>query len=151
MVETGNSSLNDIMAYYGNKTRPGAHFPCNVDLLSKIRNDSKAGSYKSVIENWILNVPAGHWSNWAVSVFLSEITVCVHCRTIDWTIWKHSRTLLIRKLVICIAKCPDRLGLSGEFVENSTKLTCLEIAGYRIKYSTVLWLLELQIVRGRNV
>ena len=46
---------------------------------------------------------------------------------------------------------PDRLGPSGKFVENSTKLTCLEITGYRIKYSTVLWLLELQSMRGRKV
>jgi hypothetical protein len=45
---------------------------------------------------------------------------------------------------------PARLGLSGKFVENSTKLTCLEITGYRIKYSTVLWLIELQIRRGRK-
>jgi hypothetical protein len=37
---------------------------------------------------------------------------------------------------------PDRLGPSGKFVENSTKLICLEITGYRIKYSTVLRLLE---------
>jgi len=36
---------------------------------------------------------------------------------------------------------PDRLGPSGKFLENSTKWTCLEIDGYRIKYSTVLWLL----------
>ena len=39
----------------------------------------------------------------------------------------------------------------GKFVENSTKLTCLEITCYRIKYSTMLWLLELQIRRGRKV
>ena len=38
-----------------------------------------------------------------------------------------------------------------KFVENSTKLTCLEINGYRIKYSTVLWLVELQIRSGRKV
>jgi hypothetical protein len=31
------------------------------------------------------------------------------------------------------------------------KLTCLDITGYRIKYSTVLWLLELQIRRVRKV
>ena len=43
---------------------------------------------------------------------------------------------------------PDRLGPSGKFVENSTKLTCLEITGYRIKCSPVLWLLELQIRLG---
>jgi len=32
----------------------------------------------------------------------------------------------------------DRLGPSGKFVENSTKLTCLKITGNLIKYSTVL-------------
>jgi hypothetical protein len=47
-----------------------------------------------------------------------------------------------------MANYPDRLGRSGKFVENSAKVTCLEITGYRIKYSTVLWLLELQIRRG---
>jgi hypothetical protein len=46
---------------------------------------------------------------------------------------------------------PDRLGPSGKFVENSTKLTCLEITGYLYKYSTVLRLLELTIRRGRKV
>ena len=49
----------------------------------------------------------------------------------------YSRTPLIRKLVIRIANCPDRLGPSDKFVENSTKLTCFEITGYRIKYSSV--------------
>jgi len=43
------------------------------------------------------------------------------------------------------------LALLVNFVKNSTKLTFLEIAGYLIKYSTVLWLLELQIRPGRNV
>ena len=41
---------------------------------------------------------------------------------------------------------PDGLDRSGKFVENFTKLICIEIAGYHIKYDTVLWLLELQIV-----
>ena len=46
---------------------------------------------------------------------------------------------------------PDRLGPSSKFVENSIKLIFLEITGYPIKYSTVLWLPELQIRRGRKV
>ena len=46
---------------------------------------------------------------------------------------------------------PDRLGPSGKFVENCIQLSCLEITGYQIKYSTELWLLELQIRRGRKV
>jgi hypothetical protein len=70
----------------------------------------------------------------------SELSVCV-----------YSRTPLNRTLFIRIANYPDQLAPSGKFVEISTKLTCLEITGYRIKYSTVLWLLDLQIRRGRNV
>ena len=46
---------------------------------------------------------------------------------------------------------PGRLGPLGKFVENSTKLNCLEITGYWIKYSTVIWLPELQTRRGRKV
>ena len=45
----------------------------------------------------------------------------------------------------------DLIDSSGKFVDNSTKLTCLEIAGSQIKYSTVLWPLELQFRRGRKV
>jgi len=40
-------------------------------------------------------------------------------------------------VVIQITNYPDRFGPLGRFVENSTKLTCLEIIGYRVKYSTV--------------
>ena len=61
------------------------------------------------------------------------------------------KTPLIRTLVIRIANYPYRLGPSGKLVENSTKLTCLEVTGYQIKYSAVLWLVELQIRRGRKV
>jgi hypothetical protein len=44
-----------------------------------------------------------------------------------------------------------RLSGTDKFVENSAKLSCLEIICYRIKYSTVLWLVELQIRRDRKV
>ena len=63
---------------------------------------------------------------------------------------KYSRTPLFGTLGIRMANYPDRLGPSGKFIENSTQLTCLEITGYQIKYITVLWLLELQIKRGRR-
>jgi len=64
---------------------------------------------------------------------------------------KYSRTPIIRNLIIRIAIYPDRLRPPGKFVQNSTALTCLEITGYRFKYSTVLWLTELQIRPGRKV
>ena len=59
---------------------------------------------------------------------------------------KYSRTALIPD-----ACYPDRLGHWDKFVQNFSKLTCLEITGYLIKYSTVLWLQELEIWRGRKV
>jgi len=62
-----------------------------------------------------------------------------------------NRIPLIRTLVIWNSNYPDRLGPSGKFVENSTKLTFLEITGYRIKYSPLLWLLEFPTRRGRKV
>ena len=55
---------------------------------------------------------------------------------------QYRRTHLIRRLVIGIANFPDRLGPSGKFVDNSTKLNCLEITGYAIKYRTLLWLIN---------
>ena len=46
---------------------------------------------------------------------------------------------------------PEHLGPSGKFVESSARLSRLEITGYRIKYSTVVFrLLEHQIRRGRK-
>jgi hypothetical protein len=66
---------------------------------------------------------------------------------------KYSMTPIVRTLVVRTANYPDRLGRSGNFVENSTKLTCLEITGCRIECSTVqcYGCLELQIRRGRKV
>ena len=65
-------------------------------------------------------------------------------------LFHYGRTPLIRKLVIRTSNYPDRLELSDKFVKNSTELNCLEITGYQIKYSTVLWLLELQMRRGQR-
>jgi len=61
----------------------------------------------------------------------------------------YSRIPIIRTLIIRVTHHLDRLG-PCKFVEDSTKLICLEITGYRIKYSRVLWLLELQIRQGQR-
>jgi len=71
------------------------------------------------------------------------------CHVVDYT---HIITNLLIQLwqnsTYPDAGYPDRVGPLGNTVENSTTLTSLEITGYRIKYSTVLWLLELQIRRS---
>ena len=97
------------------------------------------------------------WQAWGGATFFDEDTqkLVPHDMTRalnthgDW-VEKCSRPPIIRKLFNLIASYPDRLGPSDKFVNNSTELTCLEFIGYRIKYSTVLWLLELQITRGRK-
>ena len=62
----------------------------------------------------------------------------------------NSGTALVQ-VTVALHLSGSGFGPSGKFVENSTKPTCLEITGYRIKYNTVLWLLELQIRRGRKI
>ena len=64
---------------------------------------------------------------------------------------KYSILPIIRKLVIRNANYPERLGTPDKFVENFTKINYIEITGYRINYSTVLRLVELQIRRVRKV
>jgi len=93
------------------------------------------------VVNLIYSLPS--CSSTLASPRLLYLTNIITCR--------YSGTPLIRTQVIRIANYPDRLGPSGKFVDNCTKLTCLQITGYRIKYSTVLWLLELQIRQGRKV
>ena len=75
----------------------------------------------------------------------NDVSVLIHKPLYNSTS-KHSRTPLIRKLVIRIGLAL-RVNLSI-ILQNQT---CLEITDYRIKYSRVLWLLEFQIRRGRKV
>jgi hypothetical protein len=81
--------------------------------------------------------------------FLPEFVLGLFCVRFSKT--PLIRTLVIRVLVIRIAKYPDWLGPSGIFIENSTKLTYFVITGYRIKNRTALWLVQFQIRRGRKV
>ena len=64
---------------------------------------------------------------------------------------RYSTTPFTPMMVIWIANYLDWLGPSDKFVKNSTKLTCLAITSCWIKYSTVLWLLELHIRCDRKV
>jgi hypothetical protein len=88
---------------------------------------------------------------WGSGVRCGGVTESTITKKLVMVVREYSRTPLIRTLVIRTASYPEWHDPSGKFVENSTKLTCLEITGYQIKYSTVLWFLELQIRRGRKV
>ena len=93
------------------------------------------------------------YSNNFYTVKWGEIGLCWRNAPMSWfpNVQKYNRTPLIRKLVIRNSNYPYRIGSSDEFIENSTKLNCREVTGYRINHSTVLWLLELQVRRGLKV
>ena len=68
-----------------------------------------------------------------------------------WLVLAYVQAIIRPRIpLIRISNNPDWLGPSGKSVDNSTQLTCFEITSYRIKYSTVFWLLGLQIRRGRK-
>jgi hypothetical protein len=73
MVETGRGTLNETMAYYGNVTHPGAHFPCNGGVLLNLKNNSNVNDFKSALENWLSHLPSGQRSIWVVSVCLYQV------------------------------------------------------------------------------
>ena len=84
------------------------------------------------------------WPQSRVAHSPNYVRVPVH-KPIHNSTSKCSITPLIPTLVIGIG-----LALRVN-LDNSTKLSCFEITGYRIKYSKVLWLLEFHIRRGRKV
>jgi hypothetical protein len=75
-----------------------------------------------------------------VSYTCCKCQVCEHFpyRNENRHIVQYSRTPLVRMLVIRIANYPDWLGPSSKFVENSKKVTCLEITVYRTKHSSII-------------
>jgi hypothetical protein len=83
-----------------------------------------------------------------VNVFLDPRFIGLHanCRILSAVDLHISGRWLSRSPI-----SQNGLALRFKSVENSTKLTYIEIAGFRIKHSTVLWLLELQIRRGRKI
>jgi len=94
---------------------------------------------------WLVTSYSGEFQTSGISFCITVNTEAEHYSV------KYSINPFIRTLVIRISNYPDRLGSSDRFVGNSTKLTCLEITGYRIEYKKVWWLLELQIRRDRKV
>jgi hypothetical protein len=130
----------------------------DVPVRNNWNRNWQSKEYKSVKQLWEYKIQKRMVSSWSkiclcLPEFQSIFSTYQFCREMATLskISMYSRIPLSRKLVIRIPNYPNRLGSSGKHVDNSTKLTCLEITGYRIKYSTALWLLELQIRCGRKV
>lgn len=60
------SSLKDTMAYYGNETSPGAHFPFNFFLIKQFDQQSDAAKVYDIVKSWMKSMPKNQWANWVV-------------------------------------------------------------------------------------
>ena len=81
----------------------------------------------------------------------SEFFIIGHCPNFPLVLVYIFKMMLLQNSTYPEPGYTDRFGPSGKCVENPTKISCLEITGYRIKYSRLSWLLELQIRLGRKV
>ena len=117
---------------------------CSCRTLTRMRQQTSTEYSRTPLIGMLVIRIANHpdllgpWGNFMLFVFLCVFFFCNVLCYKNYATWTNElRTFQINTW--------------GEFVENSTKLTCLEITGYAIKYSTALWLPELQIRRGRKV
>lgn len=62
------ASIEDTIRYYADEQgNPRAHFPFNFILIERLSEYSDAPAFKTEIDNWMSQVPAGSTSNWVVS------------------------------------------------------------------------------------
>lgn len=63
------TSLPNMIRFYGDGKRQGAHVPFNFEMISNVNITSTAKDYKLRIDNWLSRVPDGSYANWVVSSF----------------------------------------------------------------------------------
>lgn len=64
------TSLENMIAFYGDGKRNGSHVPFNFEMISNVNIASTAKDYKLRIDNWLKRVPQGMHANWVVSIFV---------------------------------------------------------------------------------
>ena len=70
MVET--ISEGDIMAYYGNASRPIAHFPFNFKLLF-VKPEMNASEVLNLVNYWYRHLPENDWATFLVSPYSQNL------------------------------------------------------------------------------
>lgn len=61
------TDLDETMAYYGTKEKPGATFPFNFKLITDLNAESSASDFKKVIDDWMSRMDDFKRPNWVVS------------------------------------------------------------------------------------
>lgn len=68
MMTESYSRIDLTQKYYGNGDMEGSHIPFNFELIKRVNMNSSAEDYKTVIEEWLTLMPAGHSANWVVCI-----------------------------------------------------------------------------------
>ncbi|XP_062551537.1 maltase 2-like [Armigeres subalbatus] len=66
MMTEAYADLDQTMLWYGNGSRNGSHFPFNFAMINKLSESSNAADFKTVIDEWLDNMPAGANANWVL-------------------------------------------------------------------------------------
>ena len=57
----------EVMAYYGTPSAPGAHFPFNFRFIINLNNQSTAHDFAKVINDYLADITGDRVPNWVVS------------------------------------------------------------------------------------
>lgn len=66
MTEAYSDNAKDLMLYYGDGNRNGAHFTFNFWLITQLNKFSTARDFKFIIEKWFSYMPVEYVANWVV-------------------------------------------------------------------------------------
>lgn len=60
------ANLQETMLWYGDGKRNGSHFPFNFAMINRLSSSSNAADFKSVVDEWLVNMPKGAQANWVL-------------------------------------------------------------------------------------
>lgn len=69
MTESYSETL-DVMKYYGDGNRNGAHFTFNFWFITQLNETSSAKDFKHIIDKWFAYMPVSGVPNWVVSYLI---------------------------------------------------------------------------------
>ncbi|XP_065088378.1 alpha-glucosidase-like [Ochlerotatus camptorhynchus] len=66
MMTEAYADLEHTMRWYGDGKRNGSHFPFNFAMINGLSSSSNAADLKSVVDQWLENMPKGAQANWVL-------------------------------------------------------------------------------------
>ena len=60
------ASVDDTIRFYENDQGPISHFPFNFGMIERLNDNSNAGDFKNVIDEWLQKMPTTATANWVL-------------------------------------------------------------------------------------